>query len=138
MNLYSILIKTKLKCNKIKRVVFAKYNYKCLVTGIGYNWKELGKTKHSWRGITGAHIKPRAHNGPYSSDNIIPLIEPVHQLFEKGIFTINNDFSLKVHDSALSQSSLSNFHDYNNHKLVLPVIQKTVISQNILVVVLLI
>ena len=106
--------------NQIKRVVFAKYNYKCLVTGIGYNWKELGKTKHSWRGITGAHIKPRAHNGPYSSDNIIPLIEPVHQLFDKGIFTINDNFSLKVHDSALSQSSLSNFHDYNNHKLVLP------------------
>ena len=105
---------------QIKRLVFAKYKYRCLVTGVGYNWKELGQKKHSWKGITGAHIKPRAHEGPYSTDNIIPLIEPIHQLFDKGIFTIDSDLSIKIHEMALEQPSLSNFHDYNKKKLKFP------------------
>ena len=106
--------------NQIKRLVFSKYNYQCLITGIGFHWKELGEIKHSWRGITGAHIKPRAHDGPYSSDNIIPLLEPVHQLFDKGIFTFNDDMSIRSHNKALDQTSLSNFHEYNSKKLKLP------------------
>lgn len=105
---------------QIKRIVFDKYQYKCIVSGIGYKWLELGGVKTTWRGITGAHIKPRAHLGEYSSENIIPLLEPIHQLFDRGIFTINDDLSLEIHENALSDPLLANFHLYHKKKLQIP------------------
>ncbi len=105
---------------QIKRIVFDKYNYKCLVSGIGYKWLEKGGVKTTWKGITGAHIKPRAHEGEYSAENIIPLLEPIHQLFDRGIFTINDDFCLEIHEKALNDPLLSNFHIYHQQKLEIP------------------
>ena len=105
---------------QIKRLVFDRYDYKCIVTGIGYKWRELGEVKNSWRGITGAHIKPRAHEGPYDGSNIVPLLEPIHQLFDKGIFTITADLHIKIHENALKDDLLENFHAFNNKKLIVP------------------
>ena len=105
---------------QIKRIVFDKYDYKCLVSGIGYKWLEFGGVKTTWKGITGAHIKPRAHEGEYSAENIIPLLEPIHQLFDRGIFTISDDFSIEIHENALNDPLLSNFHEYHQKKLVIP------------------
>ena len=105
---------------QIKRIVLDKYDYKCLVSGLGYKWKEFAGEKTTWKGITGAHIKPRAHGGEYSSENIIPLLEPIHQLFDRGIFTISNDLAIEIHENALSDPLLSNFHDYHNKKLKIP------------------
>ena len=71
---------------------------------------ESNGIRNSWKGITAAHIKPRAHGGEYSTSNIIPLIEPIHQLFDRGIFTITNDYKIEIHKQALhcvSGSSVS-------------------------------
>ena len=106
---------------QIKRIVFEKYDYKCWVTGIGYKWKEINNIKYTWKGITAAHIKPRAHNGEYSSENIIPLLEPIHQLFDRGIFTLKEDYSIEIHPDALNDTLLANFHEYNLKKLKLPI-----------------
>jgi hypothetical protein len=105
---------------QIKRIVFDKYHYKCLVSGIGYKWLEKGGVKTTWKGITAAHIKPRAHDGEYSAENIIPLLEPIHQLFDRGIFTINDDYCLEIHEKALCDPLLSNFHRYHKQKLDIP------------------
>lgn len=105
---------------QIKRIVFEQYDYKCIVSKIGFKWKESAGVKTSWRGITGAHIKPRAHDGEYSAQNIIPLIEPIHQLFDRGIFTITKDYKVEIHQKALQDELLSNFHIYNNIQLVIP------------------
>jgi len=105
---------------QIKRIVFDKYDYKCIVSGIGYKWNETSGVKTSWKGITGAHIKPRAHDGEYSSKNIIPLLEPIHQLFDRGVFTINDDLSVQIHEQALNDPLLSNFHSFNKRKLEIP------------------
>jgi len=105
---------------QIKRIVFDKYDYKCVVSGIGYKWKEVSGVKSTWKGITGAHIKPRAHEGEYSAENIIPLLEPIHQLFDRGIFTISEDLNIKVHEKALKDPLLSNFHHYHQMKLKIP------------------
>ena len=105
---------------QIKRIVFDKYNYRCVVSDIGFRWQELGGVKNSWKGITGAHIKPRAHQGEYSPKNIIPLIEPLHQLFDRGVFTITNHLKIEVHKDALNDPLLSNFHKYHNKKLNIP------------------
>jgi hypothetical protein len=105
---------------QIKRIIFDKYDYKCLVSGIGYKWQEVSGIKSTWKGITGAHIKPRAHKGEYSAKNIIPLLEPIHQLFDRGIFTISNDNSIEIHVNALDDPLLSNFHKYHQKKLLIP------------------
>ena len=105
---------------QIKRIVFEQYNYKCLVSKIGFKWQECGGVKTSWRGITGAHIKPRAHDGEYSAQNIIPLIEPIHQLFDRGIFTITQDYKVEIHKKALQDELLSNFHVYDKMQLDVP------------------
>jgi hypothetical protein len=105
---------------QIKRIVFDRYHYRCLVSGIGYKWLEKGGVKTTWKGITGAHIKPRAHDGEYSAENIIPLLEPIHQLFDRGIFTINDDYCLEIHEKALNDPLLSNFHIFHNKKLDIP------------------
>ena len=105
---------------QIKRIVFDKYNYRCVVSDIGFKWQELTGVKNSWRGITGAHIKPRAHKGEYSAKNIIPLIEPLHQLFDRGVFTITNKLTIEVHKQALNDPLLSNFHKFHNKKLDIP------------------
>lgn len=105
---------------QIKRIVFEQYNYKCLVSKIGFKWQEYGGVKTSWKGITGAHIKPRAHDGEYSAQNIIPLIEPIHQLFDRGIFTITQDYKVEIHKKALQDELLSNFHIYDKMQLDVP------------------
>ena len=105
---------------QIKRILFQKYDYKCFVSGIGFKWKEINGVKQTWKGITGAHIKPRAHNGEYSEKNIIPLLEPIHQLFDRGIFTLNSDYSIEIHPEALKDPLLSNFHEYHEKKLKIP------------------
>lgn len=105
---------------QIKRIVFQKYNYKCAISDIGFKWQEIGGVKNSWRGITGAHIKPRAHKGEYSPNNIIPLIEPLHQLFDRGVFTITDNLTVEVHQQALNDPLLSNFHKFHNKKLDIP------------------
>ena len=105
---------------QIKRILFEKYDYKCIVSGIGYKWEEISGVKTSWRGITGAHIKPRAHDGEYSPKNIIPLLEPIHQLFDRGVFTINDELCIQIHEQALNDPLLSNFHSFNRRKLEVP------------------
>ena len=105
---------------QMKRIIFDKYNYRCLVSDIGFKWSEQGEIKNSWRGITGAHIKPRVHGGPYNSNNIIPLIEPVHQIFDKGVFRITSEHRIEIHQKALKDPLLSNFHSFNDKKIQLP------------------
>ena len=105
---------------QIKRIVFEKYNYKCVVSDIGFKWQEMAGLKNSWTGITAAHIKPRVHEGEYSAQNIIPLIEPVHQLFDRGVFTITDQLKIEVHKEALKDPLLSNFHKFHDKKLKIP------------------
>ena len=105
---------------QIKRIVFGMYDYKCIASKIGYKWNELNGVKTTWKGITGAHIKPRSHGGEYSSENIIPLLEPIHQLFDRGIFTISLDYKIELHKRALEDPLLSNFHDFHEKKLNIP------------------
>ena len=112
---------------QLRRIIFKKYNYSCSVTDVGYNWFEynnktekIDSKSRSDKGLEGAHIKPRAHNGPYTQDNIIPLIAPVHRIFDRGLFTIDENLSIKVHPIAKEQELLANFHKFDGKKLFIP------------------
>ena len=74
---------------KISRDIKKLYSYACQVCGI------LIKTKSGFY-AEGAHIKPlgRPHNGYDSSDNMLCLCPNHHVMFDKGSFSIDDDFSL--------------------------------------------
>ena len=74
---------------KISRDIKKLYSYACQVCGVAI------KTK-SGLYAEGAHIKPlgRPHNGYDSSDNMLCLCPNHHVMFDKGSFSIEDDFSL--------------------------------------------
>ncbi|MDB4603415.1 hypothetical protein OAG87_02880 [Cyclobacteriaceae bacterium] len=105
----------------VLRGIKEKYNNQCLVTNIGYRWTNpKNKRPRTGIGIEGAHIKPRVHDGEYSTYNIIPLVKPIHDLFDNGIFTIRDNYTIEIHEIALNDPLLSNIHELNGKKLKLP------------------
>lgn len=112
--------------DQVKRLILDLYNHRCCITNIGFIWEDFSKPKQekylasSHKGVEAAHIKPRKKGGPYTFQNIIPLIAPVHKLFDRGIFTINNESKIEIHPEALKQRSLNNFHNFNQKVLNIP------------------
>lgn len=74
---------------KIAREVKQLYNYQCQICS------ETIITKVG-RYAEGAHIKPlgKPHNGDDNSNNLICLCPNHHVMFDKGLFSIGNDFNL--------------------------------------------
>ncbi len=74
---------------KISHEIKKLYNYECQVCGFTILTK-------SGRYAEGAHIRPlgRPHNGDDNSDNLICLCPNHHVLFDKGSFSISNNFDL--------------------------------------------
>lgn len=66
------------------------YNGKCAVTG---NVIKYGK----FLNLEAAHIKPKSHGGLYLPNNGLALSRDIHWAFDKGFFTLNNDYSILVH-----------------------------------------
>ncbi len=106
--------------SQIKRLIFDKYNNQCLISNIGYTWISNGEEKTYIQGIIGAHIRPRCQSGVYNDTNIIPLIDPIHHIFDKGIFTFDEDMRIEIHRDAMNDKNLQNFHHYNGKKLKIP------------------
>jgi predicted restriction endonuclease len=105
----------------VLRGIKERYNNQCLVTGIGYRWTiPTTERLRKGKGIEGAHIKPRVHKGEYSPANIIPLLAPIHDLFDNGIFTIQDNYTIEIHEIALNDPLLSNIHELNGKKLKVP------------------
>lgn len=89
------------------------YNYECQVCG------STIKTK-SGRYAEGAHIKPLGipHNGDDSPDNLLCLCPNHHVMFNRGCFSIKDDYkligeaegTLKLHDDHKIQLSNLKYH----------------------------
>lgn len=74
---------------KIAHDIKQLYDFKCQVCGIALMTKSGGYAE-------GAHIKPlgRPHDGDDNSDNLICLCPNHHVLFDKGAFSILDDYKL--------------------------------------------
>lgn len=103
---------------QLKRMICYRYGYKCAVTGTGFRWEDGGATRFGK--LEGAHIKPRAHGGDYSPENIIPLRPDIHQLFDRGLFRITDDFMIDVHPAALPETGLTDLTALNGRAIVRP------------------
>ena len=63
-----------------------------------------------------AHIRPDVFDGPFRPDNGILLSRDIHWAFDYGAFSINDDFTIEVHQNA--QGSL--LQQFNGKKINLP------------------
>lgn len=75
--------------------VMVGYGNKCAVTGKSIIWKKFTN-------LEAAHIMPKSHNGTYMPNNGLALSRDIHWAFDKGFFTINDDYTIKVHEELMN------------------------------------
>lgn len=89
--------------------VMTGYKQKCAITGNVIQYK-------SFMNLEAAHIWPRSHKGLYLPSNGIALCRDMHWAFDKGMFTIGDDFKVIVHPDVESDY----LQQYNNKSLYIP------------------
>lgn len=85
------------------------YNYKCAITGSVIRYKSL-------MNLEAAHIWPKSHNGLFLPSNGIALCRDMHYAFDKGMFTIDDNFKVNIHPDIESDY----LKQYNNKQLFIP------------------
>ncbi|SFJ99586.1 MULTISPECIES: HNH endonuclease [unclassified Bacillus (in: firmicutes)] len=85
------------------------YNGRCAVTGsiIRYG---------NFLNLEAAHIKPKSHGGLYLPNNGLALSRDIHWAFDKGFFTLNEDYTLLVHPKIESDF----LKGYNGKQIFIP------------------
>lgn len=68
--------------------------------------------------LEAAHIIPQAHNGSFLPCNGIAMSRDMHCVFDKGFFTIEDDYTIVIHPDVLHTDSYIN--EYNGHKIFIP------------------
>lgn len=68
--------------------------------------------------LEAAHIMPQAHNGSFLPCNGIAMSRDMHCVFDKGFFTIEDDYTIVVHPDVLKTDSYLN--DYHGNKIYIP------------------
>ena len=98
--------------DEFKKLIRRLYNLKCAISGSSINYSH-------YTNLQAAHIKPvlNPHNGPHRLDNGILLNLDLHHAFDRGYFTINDNYKIKVHEKLIN-SSLKQF---DNQLISLPV-----------------
>lgn len=99
-----------IKRMSFKDFVLFLYENKCAVSGNNIIYKDLTT-------IEAAHIKPIAHGGPMHPTNGIALSRDLHRAFDKGMFTITDDYKVLVHDKMKGDPFLK---DYDGKRIFLP------------------
>lgn len=92
-----------------RNFVLNGYGEVCAVTGEVIKWR-------GFNNLEAAHIKPKAHHGPFLPSNGICMSKDLHWAFDKGFFTINNDFTIMVHPE-ISNTLLNG---YNGQSIQVP------------------
>ncbi len=95
-------------------LVMHAYDYKCAITGKVIRYKE---GKIDLYNLEAAHIKPQAHQGTFLPCNGIALSRDMHFAFDKGFFTIDDDYTVIVSEK-LKDSWL--YKEYNGKKIFIP------------------
>lgn len=91
--------------------VLLGYQNKCAITNEAIFFDKLIN-------LEAAHIKPKSHSGSFLPCNGIALSRDMHWAFDKGMFTINEEYIIVVHDDLKDNTLLSK---YNNKKINLPI-----------------
>ncbi len=89
--------------------VMVGYGNLCAITGTVIRYE-------SYMNLEAAHIRPKSHGGLYLPNNGIALCRDLHWAFDKGFFTLSDNFEVIVHPSTTSDYLKS----FNGKKIRLP------------------
>lgn len=103
---------------QIKRLICHLYNWKCAITHTGFKWTEPQGTRYGF--LEGAHVKPRAHDGGYRPDNILPMRRDIHVLFDRGLFGITDEDIIEVHPEARRMPGMDDLFPYHDQQILTP------------------
>lgn len=95
-------------------LVMNAYQYKCAITGKVIRYKDYNVDLYN---LEAAHIKPQAHQGTFLPCNGIAMSRDMHFAFDKGFFTINDDYTILVSEK-LKDSWF--YEEYNGKKMFVP------------------
>lgn len=95
-------------------MVMHAYHYKCAITGKVIRYKE-GKV--DLFNLEAAHIKAQAHNGTFLPCNGIAMSRDMHFAFDKGFFTISDDYKVIVSEKMKGSWF---YNEYNGKQMFVP------------------
>ena len=86
---------------RFKVSVISGYHFTCALTGY-----RLIASKSTYVPLEAAHIHAHARKGPDSPENGLALTPTAHELFDAGLWTIDDDLRIRVAQSDLIESIL--------------------------------
>ena len=86
---------------RFKVTVISGYHFTCALTGY-----RLIASKSTYVPLEAAHIHAHSHRGPDSPENGLALTPTAHDLFDAGLWTIDDDLRIRVTQSDLIESIL--------------------------------
>lgn len=95
--------------NSFRDFVMVGYNNLCAITESVIKYS-------SFMNIEAAHIIPKSHGGSYIPSNGIAMSRDMHWAFDKGFFTISDDYKIVVHESVQSDY----LQMFNGKKIIIP------------------
>ncbi|KMJ57118.1 hypothetical protein AB685_16990 [Bacillus sp. LL01] len=69
-----------------------------------------------YNNLQAAHVYPRSHGGSFSPNNGILMNRDLHWAFDTGCFTINDDYTIRVHPQVESEL----LHNLNRESIFVP------------------
>lgn len=93
--------------------VMNAYNRKCAITHRAISYGSL-------LNLEAAHIKPQAHNGKFLPCNGIAMCRDLHFAFDKGFFTIDDDYKVVVSDKLQGNWF---YEEYNGTEIYVPEVE---------------
>jgi putative restriction endonuclease len=87
---------------RFKVSVISGYHFTCALTGY-----RLIASKSTYVPLEAAHIHAHSQRGPDSPDNGLALTPTAHDLFDAGLWTINDNLRIQVAKSDIAESILS-------------------------------
>ena len=91
-------------------LVMNAYHYKCAITHKVIRYKDLFN-------LEAAHIKAQAHNGTFLPCNGIAMCRDMHFAFDKGFFTISDDYKVIVSEKLKGDWF---YEEYNGKPIYVP------------------
>lgn len=76
--------------------VMVGYDNLCAITGTVIRYE-------SYMNLEAAHIRPKSHGGTFLPNNGIALCRDLHWAFDKGFFTLNDNYEVQVHPKVTSE-----------------------------------
>jgi len=81
--------------NTFRDFVMVGYNNLCAITRTVIRYE-------TFTNLEAAHIKPKSHGGLFLPNNGIALCRDLHWAFDKGFYTLNDNYEVVVHPKTTS------------------------------------